>query len=194
MCSKLIGLIMGQADQPKRRVTGQERSHAPATGKRNWSEWEDDQLRALVEERQQSDDMQWTDVAKRMRSERSGKQCRERWHNHLDPSIKKGPWSEEEDGILLEAQKEIGNKWSIISIERLPGRADNDIKNRWNKLKSNYSGANRKGKARGGRTPRESGAGEPAAPRPAPDPVQREVRQPPKMHKPRQAPRPPSRT
>lgn len=34
---------------------------------------------------------------------RSGKQCRERWHNQLDPSIKKEQWTEEEDRILLQA-------------------------------------------------------------------------------------------
>ena len=35
---------------------------------------------------------------------RSGKQCRERWHNQLDPSIKKEQWTEEEDRILLQVQ------------------------------------------------------------------------------------------
>ena len=25
-------------------------------------------------------------------TDRSGKQCRERWHNHLNPGIKKGDW------------------------------------------------------------------------------------------------------
>ncbi len=33
---------------------------------------------------------------------RSGKQCRERWHNQLDPSISKEEWTEEEERILLE--------------------------------------------------------------------------------------------
>jgi len=32
---------------------------------------------------------------------RHGKQCRERWNNHLDPSLKKSEWSTEEDVILL---------------------------------------------------------------------------------------------
>lgn len=35
---------------------------------------------------------------------RIGKQCRERWFNHLDPSIKKGEWSPEEDRIVFGAQ------------------------------------------------------------------------------------------
>ncbi len=39
----------------------------------------------------------------------TGKQCRERWHNQLDPNIKKDGWSEEEDLILLHAHTELGS-------------------------------------------------------------------------------------
>ena len=39
----------------------------------------------------------------------TGKQCRERWHNQLDPNIKKEGWSEEEDLILLHAHTELGS-------------------------------------------------------------------------------------
>jgi hypothetical protein len=59
-----------------------------------------------------------------------GKQCRERWCNHLDPTLKKEPWSEEEDRILRESQASMGNKWTKIT-ELLPGRPENSIKNRW---------------------------------------------------------------
>ncbi|CAI9752636.1 unnamed protein product [Fraxinus pennsylvanica] len=40
---------------------------------------------------------------------------RERWHNHLKPDIKKDKWSEEEDMRLIEAHKELGNRWSQIA-------------------------------------------------------------------------------
>ena len=53
----------------------------------------------------------WELLAKRING-RSGKQCRERWKNQLNPLLKKGPWSVEENWILFIMYKANKNSWS----------------------------------------------------------------------------------
>lgn len=72
----------------------------------------------------------WAKIAQNIPG-RSGKQARERWKNHLDPALKKGNWTKAEDGTIMRLYERVGKKWSTIARE-LPGRSDNDVKNRYN--------------------------------------------------------------
>ena len=95
-----------------------------------WNKKEDEAIIELVKKYGTSN---WTIIANEMAlmyksKHRNGKQCRERWHNHLDPIVNKDNWTEEEENILFSKHLEYGNKWSDIS-KYLPGRTDNSIKN-----------------------------------------------------------------
>ena len=72
----------------------------------------------------------WTNVANNLPG-RIGKQCRERWHNHLDLNITKGKWTLEEDLLIVKLHRQNGNRWCDIA-KHVHGRTDNAIKNRFN--------------------------------------------------------------
>lgn len=65
--------------------------------KRSWSEKQDEQLVSSIEE---FGPQVWEQVASRVEG-RSGKQCRERWHNQVNPLLRTGTWSPEEEWVLF---------------------------------------------------------------------------------------------
>lgn len=101
------------------------KSLQPGLIKGAWTKEEDAVIRDCVN----GGVKKWSDIAKRLPG-RIGDQVKERWHNSLDPLVKKGMWTEDEIRILHEKQRELGNQWSRIA-DFIPGRSENSVKNRW---------------------------------------------------------------
>ena len=95
--------------------------------KTSWTKEEDNILTEIVTTNGAA---RWSNVASYLPG-RAGKQCRERWFNHLCPEVKKGSWSAEEDRMIMESVARYGTRWSKI-VKLMPGRTDNAIKNRYN--------------------------------------------------------------
>ncbi|CAO3680334.1 unnamed protein product [Umbelopsis ramanniana] len=94
-----------------------------------WTAEEDNFLRLAVQVYGANTE-KWSKIAECVPG-RTNKNCRKRWFHSLDPSLRKGPWTEEEDRLLREGVTKFPKKqWSKIA-DMIVGRTDDQCAKRW---------------------------------------------------------------
>ncbi|KAG0235589.1 hypothetical protein BGW42_005028 [Actinomortierella wolfii] len=93
-----------------------------------WTPEEDNYLRMAVQLYGDKTE-KWAKIAACVPG-RTNKNCRKRWFHSLDPSLRKGAWTEEEDYLLITGVQKFKGQWSKIA-ERIQGRTDDQCAKRW---------------------------------------------------------------
>ena len=120
-------------------------------GRNSWSKEEDEELRDLIKTAlvqmgytdgidslktfrdsvEASKNISWDALAQRFRNSlRTAKDLKKRWTGSLDPNLKKGRWTKEEDERLIQSYEKFGAHWLSVSLD-IEGRTEDQCAKRY---------------------------------------------------------------
>lgn len=118
-----------QANEPIINDKETNKSKMSGSMRHKFSKEEDEKLKKIV---LQHGEGNWSTIATFM-TNRTARQCRERYKNYLSPRIKNEPWTHDEEKILEQKYAEFGPKWAKIALF-FESRSDVNVKNHWSAM------------------------------------------------------------